>query len=83
MQGTSAFIVDVSQHASCSDCKHTAVLIWICAAMLCCVVQNIDRLCCGMMFDSRGAKRAAGLKVAESETELLLASQMGKLPVGE
>jgi hypothetical protein len=36
-----------------------------------------------MMFDSRGAKRAAGLKVAESETEVLLASQMGKLPVGE
>lgn len=47
------------------------------------VLQNIDRLCCGMMFDTRGAKRAAGLKVAESSTELLLASQMGKLPIGE
>jgi hypothetical protein len=47
-----------------------------------CLLQNIERLCCGMMFDSRGAKRAAGLKVAESETELLLASQMGKLPIG-
>lgn len=46
-------------------------------------VQNVDRLCCGMMFDTRGAKRAAGLKVAESSTELLLASQMGKLPVGK
>jgi hypothetical protein len=46
-------------------------------------MQNIDRLCCGMMFDTRGAKRAAGLKVAESSTELMLASQMGKLPVGE
>lgn len=44
--------------------------------------QNIDSLCCGMMFDSRGAKRAAGLKVAEASTELLLASQMGKLPIG-
>lgn len=47
------------------------------------VVQNVDRLCCGMMFDTRGAKRAAGLKVAEASTELLLASQMGKLPVGK
>ena len=36
-----------------------------------------------MMFDTRGAKRAAGLKLAESSTELVLASQMGKLPVGE
>lgn len=45
--------------------------------------QNVDKLCCGMMFDTRGAKRAAGLKVAESSTELVLASQMGKLPVGE
>lgn len=35
------------------------------------------------MFDTRGAVRAAGLKVAEATTELLLASQMGKLPVGE
>jgi hypothetical protein len=52
-----------------------------CLGVLC--LQNIERLCCGMMFDTRGAKRAAGLKVAESSTELMLASQMGKLPVGE
>lgn len=45
------------------------------------VPKHVDRLCCGMMFDTRGAKRAAGLKVAEASTELLLASQMGKLPV--
>lgn len=49
----------------------------------CVAAQNVDRLCCGMMFDTRGAQRAAGLKVAESSTELVLASQMGKLPVGE
>jgi D-lactate dehydrogenase len=34
-----------------------------------------------MMFDSRGAKQAAGLKVTEMATALSMASQMGKLPI--
>lgn len=46
-------------------------------------MQGVEALCCGMMFDTRGAKKAAGLKVAESTTALSLASQMGKLPIGE
>lgn len=44
-------------------------------------LQGISGLCCGMMFDSRGAKQAAGLKVAEMATALSMASQMGKLPI--
>lgn len=34
-----------------------------------------------MMFDSRGAKTAAGLKYAEASQALLGASEMGQLPV--
>ncbi|WIA33444.1 hypothetical protein OEZ86_006576 [Tetradesmus obliquus] len=45
------------------------------------VPQGVSGLCCGMMFDSRGAKKAAGLKAAEAITALSLASQMGKLPI--
>eukprot|EP00878_Enallax_costatus_P006622 GHUV01006940.1.p1 GENE.GHUV01006940.1~~GHUV01006940.1.p1 ORF type:complete len:990 (+),score=266.56 GHUV01006940.1:206-3175(+) len=45
------------------------------------VPEGISGLCCGMMFDSRGAKKAAGMKTAEAITALSLASQMGKLPI--
>eukprot|EP00775_Hariotina_reticulata_P013456 gene13456-13582_t len=45
------------------------------------VPEGVSGLCCGMMFDSRGAKQAAGLKVAEMGTALSMASQMGKLPI--
>lgn len=62
---------------SCAGRRHLA-----CCSALLCLLQNIERLCCGMMFDTRGVKRAAGIKVAESSTELLLASQMEKLPIG-
>jgi hypothetical protein len=59
--------------------QHLRLLPRACAAP---ALQGIDRLCCGMMFDTRGAVRAAGTKVAEVSTELLLASHMGKLPIG-
>ncbi|KAF6261185.1 glycolate dehydrogenase [Scenedesmus sp. NREL 46B-D3] len=45
------------------------------------VPQGVSELCCGMMFDSRGAKKAAGFKCAEAITALSMASQMGKLPI--
>ncbi len=43
--------------------------------------QNIERLCCGMMFDSRGAQSAARAKTEETTQALLAASEMGKLPI--
>lgn len=66
-----------AEESSCAGQHHHT-----CCSALLCPLQNIERLCCGMMFDTRGAKRAAGIKLAESSTELLLASQMGKLPIG-
>eukprot|EP00879_Flechtneria_rotunda_P006313 GHRR01006635.1.p1 GENE.GHRR01006635.1~~GHRR01006635.1.p1 ORF type:complete len:789 (+),score=273.08 GHRR01006635.1:1646-4012(+) len=45
------------------------------------VPEDVSGLCCGMMFDSRGGKKAAGLKSSELITALSQASQMGKLPI--
>lgn len=44
-------------------------------------VQNLKSSCCGMMFNSRGFKKAAADKAYELEESLLEASQGGKLPI--
>lgn len=43
--------------------------------------QGIEGLCCGMMFDSRGAKTAAALKTQQAVQALHVASELGKLPI--
>lgn len=43
--------------------------------------EGISSLCCGMMFNSRGAKAAAGVKSSELEEALLRASENGKYPI--
>lgn len=45
------------------------------------IPEGVSSLCCGMLFDSRGLKPAAGIKLAELQTALLVASENGKLPV--
>lgn len=42
---------------------------------------NMDKLCCGMAFSSKGFKEAGSGKSAELEQQLLLASENGKYPV--
>jgi D-lactate dehydrogenase len=43
--------------------------------------ENMDKLCCGMAFSSKGFKEAGNKKSAELEQALLLASESGKYPV--
>jgi D-lactate dehydrogenase len=43
--------------------------------------QNMDRLCCGTPFDSKGLKKQADMKATELEDALLKATNDGKLPV--
>ncbi len=43
--------------------------------------ENIDRLCCGMAFSSKGYVKAGEMKSRELESELLKASNYGEYPV--
>ncbi len=43
--------------------------------------KEIDKLCCGMAFSSKGYKEAGLKKSKELETALLLASEHGKYPI--
>jgi D-lactate dehydrogenase len=43
--------------------------------------ENMDRLCCGTPFESKGLKEQADMKAAELEDALLKATNGGKLPV--
>ncbi len=43
--------------------------------------EGINNLCCGMMFDTRGFKPAAQLKVNELQEALVKASENGKYPI--
>jgi D-lactate dehydrogenase len=43
--------------------------------------QNMDRLCCGTPFDSKGLKEQADMKAEELQDALLKATNDGKLPV--
>lgn len=43
--------------------------------------ENLDNLCCGMAFSSKGFKKSAALKVAEMQESLMKASENGKLPI--
>ena len=43
--------------------------------------ENMDRLCCGTPFESKGLKEQADMKAAELEDALLKATKGGKLPV--
>jgi len=45
------------------------------------IPENIDRLCCGMAFDSKGYKEAGKRKAAELEKALLEATDGGNIPV--
>ncbi len=43
--------------------------------------ENLDKLCCGMAFSSKGYKKAGEKKSAELESALLKASNNGQYPV--
>jgi D-lactate dehydrogenase len=43
--------------------------------------EGLDRLCCGMAFNSKGFKRTADEKAAELEEALIAASEGGRLPI--
>jgi len=43
--------------------------------------QNMNRLCCGTPFESKGLKEQADMKAAELEDALMKATNGGKLPV--
>jgi D-lactate dehydrogenase len=43
--------------------------------------QNMNRLCCGTPFDSKGLKEQADMKATELEEALMKATSGGKLPV--
>lgn len=43
--------------------------------------ENLDNLCCGMAFSSKGFKNSAQLKENELQKALLDASENGKLPI--
>ncbi len=43
--------------------------------------ENIDKLCCGMAFDSKGFKEQGLKKAKELEAALLAASDNGRIPV--
>jgi D-lactate dehydrogenase len=43
--------------------------------------ENLDNLCCGMAFSSKGFKDSAALKVSELQQALFKASENGKLPI--
>jgi D-lactate dehydrogenase len=43
--------------------------------------QNMDRLCCGTPFDSKGLKEQADMKAEELQDALMKATNDGKLPV--
>jgi D-lactate dehydrogenase len=43
--------------------------------------QNMDRLCCGTPFESKGLKEQAEMKATELEDALMKATSGGKLPV--
>jgi D-lactate dehydrogenase len=43
--------------------------------------ENVNDLCCGMAFDSKGFKKQGRQKAAELEQALLLATENGKIPV--
>ena len=43
--------------------------------------EGLDRLCCGMAFNSKGFKRTADEKAAELEETLVAASDGGRLPI--
>jgi D-lactate dehydrogenase len=43
--------------------------------------ENLDNLCCGMAFSSKGFKDSAALKVTELQQSLMKASENGKLPI--
>ncbi len=43
--------------------------------------HNLENLCCGLAFDSKGFKKQAEMKVAELETALRLASNDGEYPI--
>jgi D-lactate dehydrogenase len=43
--------------------------------------ENLDNLCCGMAFSSKGYTKAGGKKSAELESALLKASNNGEYPV--
>lgn len=45
------------------------------------IPKNLDALCCGMMFSSRGLKDATNTKAEQLEAELLIASENGKHPI--
>lgn len=43
--------------------------------------ENLDNLCCGMAFSSKGFKKSAAEKVSELQASLMKASENGKLPI--
>jgi len=43
--------------------------------------ENLDELCCGMAFDSKGFKRQGERKARELESALLSTTQNGRIPV--
>ncbi len=45
------------------------------------IPRNVNRLCCGMAFDSKGFVAEGKMKAAELEIALLAASNDGKIPV--
>jgi D-lactate dehydrogenase len=45
------------------------------------IPQNVNRLCCGMAFDSKGFAAEGKMKAAELENALLAASNDGQIPV--
>ncbi|MDD2899120.1 MAG: FAD-binding and (Fe-S)-binding domain-containing protein [Desulfuromonadaceae bacterium] len=45
------------------------------------LLEDMDKLCCGMAFDSKGFFEAAEAKIRELETALMAASNSGEYPV--
>ena len=43
--------------------------------------ENVNKLCCGMAFDSKGFKKQGQKKASELERALLLATENGSIPV--
>ncbi len=43
--------------------------------------EGLDKLCCGMAFNSKGFRRTADEKAAELEDALMAASEGGRLPI--
>jgi D-lactate dehydrogenase len=45
------------------------------------IPENVNKLCCGMAFDSKGFKKQGSKKASELEEALLLATKKGIIPV--